>query len=88
MSRIEVKCTPEVFKEFVAVLPGQFQIETLKLDSLHQVYDMTLTAPHDLPPGLYTCQFEIRSTGFSMDFVLAKPFTGVSDVNKTDGVQS
>ena len=84
MSRIEVKCTPEFFKDFVAVLPNQFQIETLKFNYEHQVYDITIDAPDDLAPGLYTCQFEIRSTGFSMDFVPAQLFTGTGTA-KTDG---
>ncbi len=84
MSRIEVKCTFEYFKDFVAVLPPQFRIETLKLDSMSQVYDMTLVAPGDLPPGLYTCQFDVRPTGFSMEFVPAELFTGTG-IDKTDG---
>jgi hypothetical protein len=73
-----MSCTPEFFKEFVAVLPNQFRFETLRYDRWNQIYDITLEAPDELEPGLYTCQFQIRPTGFSMDFVPAKPFAGVS----------
>ncbi len=84
MSRIDVKCSDEILKDFIAVLPGQFQIKTLRHDSSVGIYDITLEAPADLAPGLYTCQFEIRSTGFSMDFVPAQLFTGTG-TDKTDG---
>ena len=76
MSRIEVKCTDVFLKDFIAVLPGQFQIETLRYDRSVRIYDITLNAPSDLAPGLYICKFQVRSSGFSMDFIPAKPFAG------------
>ncbi len=84
MSRIDVQCSDEFLKDFIAVLPGQFQIETLRHDSSVGIYDITLEAPADLAPGLYRCEFKIRSTGFSMDFVPAKLFTGTG-TDKTNG---
>jgi hypothetical protein len=78
MSRIDTKCSPGYLKDFVAVLPRQFKIEKLNLDSYEIFYDITIIAPDDLAPGFYNCEFSTRPTGFSMDFVPAKVFTGTS----------
>lgn len=83
MSRIEVKCSEEFLKEFVAVLPGQFIIDRLKLidHGLGYSYDITLIAPDELTPGFYECQFATRPTGFSMDFVRSEVFSGTGNVD-------